>query len=131
MLFVCVHNAGRSRIAEAFFNDLARGRYRALSAGTSPAPAPHPEVVAAMEEVGVELDDSPGRLLTEDLASDARKIVTMGCSVEEACPALTLEVEDWGLDDPKGEPPERVAEIRDEIELRVRNLIGTLDRAGH
>lgn len=117
-------------MAEAFFNDLARGRYRALSAGTAPAPAPHPEVVAAMEEVGIELDDSPGRALTEDLALQARAIVTMGCSIDDACPGISLEAEDWGLDDPKGQAPEKVAEIRDEIELRVRNLIGKLDRAG-
>jgi arsenate reductase len=116
-------------MAEAFFNDLARGRYRARSAGTEPADRPHPEVVAAMADVGIELDESPGSLLTEDLASEAAKVVTMGCSVEEACPALTLDVEDWGLDDPKGERPEKVAEIRDEIELRVRNLIGKLDRS--
>lgn len=115
-------------MAEAFFNDLARGTYRAQSAGTEPAQRPHPEVVQAMADVGVDLDESPGRLLTEDMASEATKVITMGCSVEEACPALTLEVEDWALDDPKGQPPEKVAEIRDEIELRVRNLIGKLDR---
>ena len=115
-------------MAEAFFNDLARGRYRAESAGTMPADRPHPEVVAAMADVGIDLPDSPGRLLTDDLAEAAGKLITMGCSVEEACPALTLETEDWALEDPKGQPPEMVAEIRDDIELRVRNLIGRLDR---
>jgi arsenate reductase (thioredoxin) len=128
VVFVCVHNAGRSRMAEAFFNDLGKGRYRAESAGTMPADHPHPEVVEAMAEVGLDVDPGPGRLLTEDLAEAATHVVTMGCAVEDACPALTLEVEDWGLDDPKGQSPERVAEIRDEIELRVRNLIGRLDR---
>jgi arsenate reductase (thioredoxin) len=128
VLFVCVHNAGRSRMAEAFFNQLSHGRYRAQSAGTIPADHPHPEVVTAMAEVGIDIDDDPGRLLTEDLATAARKVITMGCSIEDACPALTLETEDWGLDDPKGQPPEKVAEIRDQIELRVRNLIGKLDR---
>jgi len=117
-------------MAEAFFNDLARGSYHARSAGTMPAQHAHPEVVEAMAEVGIDIDDGPGRLLTEDIASDAGKIVTMGCSVQDACPALTLEVEDWALEDPKGQPPEKVAEIRDMIELRVRNLIGKLDRAG-
>ena len=115
-------------MAEAFFNDLARGSYVARSAGTMPADRPHPEVVEAMAEIGIAIDDGPGRLLTEEIASEARKVITMGCSIEEACPALTLETEDWGLDDPKGQPPEKVAEIRDEIELRVRNLIGKLDR---
>ena len=128
VVFVCVHNAGRSRIAEAFFNELARGRFHAASAGTMPAEHPHPEVVAAMAEVGIELPDVPGRLLTEDLAESAAKLVTMGCNVEDACPALTLETEDWELDDPAGKPTEEVAAIRDDIERRVRNLIGRLDR---
>jgi arsenate reductase (thioredoxin) len=128
VVFVCVHNAGRSRIAEAFFNELARGRFHAASAGTAPAEHPHPEVVAAMAEVDIELPDVPGRLLTEDLAESASKLVTMGCNVEDACPALTLETEDWELDDPAGKPAEEVAAIRDDIERRVRNLIGRLDR---
>jgi arsenate reductase len=115
-------------MAEAFFNDLARGRFRAESAGTQPAERVHPEVIDAMTEIGIELDDGAGRMLTEGLAEDAGKIVTMGCSIQDACPALTLEVEDWGLDDPKGQTAEKVADIRDEIELRVRNLIGRLDR---
>jgi arsenate reductase len=118
-------------MAEAFFNDLARGRYTAMSAGTEPARAPHPEVVEAMAEIGVEIDEGPGRLLTEEDAGHARVVVTMGCSIEEACPALTVPVEDWGLEDPKGQPAERVAEIRDEIELRVRNMIGRFDRPDH
>jgi arsenate reductase len=128
VIFVCVHNAGRSRIAEAFFNELARGRFHAVSAGTTPADHPHPEVVDAMTEVGIDLPDTPGRLLTEDLAEGASKIVTMGCNVEDACPALTVETEDWALDDPAGKGPEEVAAIRDEIEMRVRNLIGRLGR---
>ena len=128
VIFVCVHNAGRSRIAEAFFNDLARGRFHAASAGTVPADHPHPEVVAAMAEVGIDVPDVPGRLLTEELAETAGTIVTMGCNVEDACPALTVETEDWGLDDPAGKSVEEVAEIRDDIERRVRNLIGRLDR---
>lgn len=128
VVFVCVHNAGRSRMAEAFFNDLARGRYHAASAGTMPAEHAHPEVVESMAEIGIELVDGPGRMLTDELAESARHVVTMGCNVADACPALTLEVEDWGLEDPAGLPPEQVAEIRDEIERRVRNLIGRLDR---
>jgi arsenate reductase len=128
VLFVCVHNAGRSRMAEAFFNQLARGRYRALSAGTEPSPHPHPEVVEAMEEVGVSIEDRPGILLTQDMADRAHRIVGMGCAVEEACPALRVPLEDWDLDDPKGRLPEEVAAIRDLIEVRVRNLIAQLDR---
>ena len=128
VLFVCVHNAGRSRMAEAFFNELARGRYRGTSAGTEPAPRPHPEVVTAMNEVGIELEQRAGTMLTQDLADEAMRVIGMGCAVEEACPALRVPLEDWELEDPKGRSPEQVAEIRDEIERRVRNLIAQLDR---
>lgn len=115
-------------MAEAFFNDLARGRYVAASAGTEPADAPHPEVVESMAEIGIELDPRPGRLVTEELVGSARAVVSMGCSVQDACPALELDVEDWDLDDPAGQARDEVAAIRDEIERRVRNLIGRLDR---
>lgn len=128
VLFVCVHNAGRSRMAEAFFNEMAGDRYRGLSAGTEPAERPHPEVVKAMAEVGVEIPDSPGTLLTQELADGAVRVIGMGCAVEEACPALRVPLEDWELDDPKGKSPDEVGEIRDMIELRVRNLIGKLQR---
>ena len=128
VLFVCVHNAGRSRMAEAFFNQLAGDRYRGISAGTEPADRPHPEVVAAMEEVHLRIEDRPGTMLTQEMADDALLVVGMGCAVEEACPALRVPLEDWELDDPKGKPPEEVAEIRDTIEMRVRNLVARLDR---
>jgi arsenate reductase len=128
VLFVCVHNAGRSRMAEAFFNELARGRYLGLSAGTDPAPAPHPEVVKAMADAGVPIDEGPGRLLDPNLAESAIRVIGMGCAVEEACPALTTPLEDWDLPDPKGRSLEEVASIRDEIERRVRNLISELDK---
>lgn len=128
VLFVCVHNAGRSRMAEAFFNDLARGRYRGLSAGTDPAPHPHPEVVETMQEAGVPLDDGPGRRLTQEMTDGAVRVVGMGCDVEAACPALQTPLDDWQLDDPKGRSSDEVAEIRDEIERRVRNLIAQLDK---
>lgn len=129
VLFVCVHNAGRSRMAEAFFNKLAHS-HRALSAGTQPAPHPHPEVVAAMRAAGVTIEDTPGRMLTQELVDIAVLVIGMGCAVEEACPALRTPLEDWALDDPKGRSPEDVAMIRDLIELRVRNLIGKLGREG-
>jgi arsenate reductase (thioredoxin) len=128
VLFVCVHNAGRSRMAEAFFNDLAGDRYEGLSAGTEPAPAPHAEVVETMREVGLELEDRPGTMLTREVADAAVRVIGMGCAVEEACPALTVPLEDWELPDPKGKSAEEVAEIRDRIELKVRNLVAQLDR---
>lgn len=130
VLFVCVHNAGRSRMAEAFFNQLAGDRYKGVSAGTEPASKPHPEVMTAMEEVHLPLEERPGTLLTQQMADDAVMVIGMGCAVEEACPALRTPLEDWKLDDPKGKSPEEVAEIRDLIEMRVRNLVARLDREG-
>lgn len=128
VLFVCVHNAGRSRMAEAFFNHMTDGTYRAVSAGTIPAEHPHPEVVETMAARGIPIEDRPGTLLTQELADDSERVIGMGCAVEEACPALRVPLEDWGLDDPKGKSREEVEAIRDQIELRVRNLIGRLAR---
>ncbi len=128
VLFVCVHNAGRSRMAEAFLNSLAGDRYRGISAGTEPAERPHPEVVQAMADVHVPIEERPGTMLTQEMADEAVMVIGMGCAVEEACPALRVPLEDWALDDPKGKPPEEVAEIRDLIEMRVRNLVAKLDR---
>jgi protein-tyrosine-phosphatase len=128
VLFVCVHNAGRSRMAEAFFNQLAGDRYQGLSAGTEPAGKPHDEVMEAMAEVHLPIEDRPGTLLTQEMADAALLVVGMGCDVEAACPALRVPLEDWKLDDPKGKPAEEVAEIRDTIEMRVRNLVARLDR---
>jgi arsenate reductase (thioredoxin) len=127
VLFVCVHNAGRSRMAAAYLNELAGDRYLGVSAGTEPADHPHPGVVAAMAQVGITIDDTPGRLLTQAMADDALRVVGMGCAVEEACPALRVPLEDWGLDDPKGGSPEQVRAIREEIRRRVSVLIAELD----
>jgi arsenate reductase len=128
VLFVCVHNAGRSVMAEALFNRLADGSTRAVSAGTEPTYRPHPEVIQAMLETGVDVSDHAGRLLTDDMVRGASRVITMGCAVDEqACPAIRYAgVEDWGLDDPKGQPIERVRETRDEIERRVRLLLDDL-----
>jgi len=126
ILFVCVHNAGRSRMAEAFFNELAGDGYRAVSAGTEPATAAHPEVVEAMARRGIPLRDGPGSLLTGEMADQAERVVGMGCNVEEACPALRVPLEDWELEDPKGKGRAGVDRIRDEIERRVKALIEQL-----
>ena len=128
VLFVCVHNAGRSRMAEALFNQMAGDRYEGRSAGTEPADHPHPEVVRAMAEVDIELDGGPGTMLTQEMTDESVKVIGMGCAVEEACPALRVPLEDWDLDDPKGRSDEEVAESRDRIEMKVRNLIAQLDR---
>jgi arsenate reductase (thioredoxin) len=127
ILFVCVHNAGRSVMAEAFLERVAGDRYQARSAGTDPADRPHPEVMSAMREVGIELDSSSGRLLTQEMADGADLVIGMGCAVEEACPALTVPLEDWALDDPKGKSPEEVAAIRDQVSARVDELVARLD----
>ena len=128
VLFVCVHNAGRSRMAEAFFTHLAGERYQGASAGTQPAPAPHPEVVESMATRGIPIADGPGQLLTMEIAERAARVIGMGCAVEEACPALRVPLEDWKLDDPKGKSRAEVDAIRDDIESRVRALISELDR---
>src|SRR5207247_599900 len=121
--------AGRSVMAEAMFNRLADGRAGAMSAGTEPQGAPHPEVVEAMREVGFDVSSHRGLMLTDDMVASADRVITMGCAVDEAaCPAiLYADVEDWGLPDPKGQPPERVRETRDEISRRVDDLVRSLD----
>jgi arsenate reductase (thioredoxin) len=124
VLFACVHNAGRSQMAAAWFNQLADpSKARALSAGTEPGAGVHPEVVAAMAEVGIDLAGISPRRLTDELASDAARLVTMGCG--EACPVVPgLPREDWPLEDPKGKPLARVREIRDEARSLVVALLG-------
>jgi arsenate reductase len=125
VLFACVHNAGRSQMAAAFFNRLADDtKARAISAGTEPGAAVHPEVVEAMREVGVDLSTARPRHLTPELASRAALLVTMGCG--EACPFVPgLAREDWNLPDPKGQPAGRVRAIRDEVRAHVERLIAT------
>jgi len=123
ILFACVHNAGRSQMAAAWFNRLAdQSKVRAISAGTQPGARVHPEVVAAMREVGIDLADATPALLTPELARPATMLITMGCGDE--CPVVPGATrEDWPLDDPKGKPIEVVRAIRDDIRERVRALI--------
>jgi arsenate reductase len=123
VLFACVHNAGRSQMAAALFNQLADpAKARAISAGTEPGNHVHAEVVQAMLELGVDLSAVAPQKLTRELASTASLLVTMGCG--EACPVVPgLERDDWPLEDPKGKPVERVREIRAEIAERVRGLL--------
>lgn len=127
VLFACVHNAGRSQMAAALFNALARdGELIARSAGTRPAERVHPVVVEVMREVGIDLSGAAPALLTPAMARQAVLLVTMGC--EESCPAVPgLRHEDWPVDDPKGQSLERVRAIREEIAARVAVLI---DREG-
>jgi arsenate reductase (thioredoxin) len=123
VIFACVHNAGRSQMAAAFFNQLADpNQARAISAGTQPADRVHPEVLQTMREVGVDLSTARPQKLTTEIAAGARHLVTMGCG--EECPFLPgLKVQDWPLEDPKGKPVERVREIRDDVRRRVKEMI--------
>ena len=125
VIFACVHNAGRSQMAAAFFNHLADpNKAEALSAGTQPGARVHPEVLLTMREVGIDLSKATPQKLTAELAAGARHLVTMGCG--EECPFLPgLEIQDWPLEDPKGKPVERVREIRDEVRRRVEEMIDT------
>jgi protein-tyrosine-phosphatase len=121
ILFVCVHNAGRSVMAEAFAH---RNNIDAMSAGTEPSGPPHPEVIQVMKEIGIDVSGHSGRALTDEMVEKADRVITMGCAVDSAaCPAiLYANTEDWGLDDPKGKPLDEVRRIRDEIRARVDAL---------
>ena len=122
VIFACVHNAGRSQMAAAFFNQLVDPSLaRAVSSGTHPGERVHPEVVAAMREVGIDLSDAKPRKLTQELAEGAQLLVTMGCGDE--CPVVPgLRRDDWPLQDPKGQSVEQVRKIRDDIRARVEKL---------
>lgn len=127
VIFACIHNAGRSQMAAAWFNALADAtKARAISAGTDPGTRVHPEVLEAMREVGIDLAGRTPQKLTDDLARGAQMLITMGCG--EQCPVVPgLRRDDWPLEDPKGKPVERVREIRDDVRARVAAL---LDREG-
>jgi len=123
VLFVCVGNAGRSQMAEAFFNHLAQGKARATSSGTNPASAVSPTVIQAMNEVGIDISSNRPKKLTVEMLDKADKVITMGCGAENVCPATFVETEDWELEDPKGQSIEKIREIRDQIKTRVEKLI--------
>ena len=126
VLFVCRQNAGRSQMSEALFAEAAAGRHEAESAGTTPAEAVHPEVIAAMRELGVDLADRVPQRLTDELAARADVVVTMGCG--DACPYIPgKRYIDWELEDPSGRSPGEVRRIRDDITARVRALAAELD----
>lgn len=127
VLFVCVHNAGRSQMAEAFFNQLAAARHlpvQAESAGTKPAERVNPMVDEAMREVGIGLQGTKPKRLTNAMIQQANRVITMGCAPDaSSCPAIFVaNVEDWALPDPAGKPLPEVRRIRDEIRRRVAEL---------
>jgi arsenate reductase (thioredoxin) len=127
VLFVCVHNAGRSQMAEAFVNHFAKARgldVVGVSAGTVAGTQINPVAVEVMNELGISMEGQSPKQLTQELADSADKKITMGCGVDaDACPARIFFTEDWGLDDPKGQPIEKVREIRDQIKERVEKLL--------
>jgi protein-tyrosine-phosphatase len=126
VLFVCLHNAGRSQMSQALFQRAANGRHTSLSAGTTPGDRVHPEVVTVMRELGIDLADRNPQPLTRELAQQADVIVTMGCG--DQCPYIPgKHYLDWDLPDPQGQPLEKVRATRDEIAHRVTQLVQTLD----
>lgn len=125
LLFVCVHNAGRSQMAAAFARALSAGRVEAHSAGSAPAERVNPVAVEAMREVGIDLSGARPRRLADVRVEEADVVVTMGCG--DACPVVPgRRREDWALDDPAGQPLERVRAIRDAIRARVQALLESL-----
>jgi arsenate reductase (thioredoxin) len=125
VLFVCVHNAGRSQMAAAFLTRLAGERVEVRSAGSAPADALNPVVVAAMREVGIDIAAATPAILTADAVRTSDVVITMGCG--DACPVYPgTRYEDWRLDDPAGQELPAVRRIRDDIERRVGELVATL-----
>jgi arsenate reductase (thioredoxin) len=126
VLFVCLHNAGRSQMSASLFERDAAGRHRARSAGTTPGERVHPEVIHVMREIGIDLQERRPQLLTRELAEQADLIVTMGCG--DQCPYIPgKRYLDWDIPDPKGRPLADVRATRDEISRRVQSLLQALD----
>jgi arsenate reductase len=126
VLFVCLHNAGRSQMSQALFNQAAQGRHEGRSAGSTPGTAVHPRVVEVMDELGLDLRHETPKLLTREMAEWADVVVTMGCG--DACPYIPgKRYIDWELTDPKDQPIDAVRAVRSEIETRVSALVAELD----
>ena len=129
ILFVCIQNAGRSQMAEGFFRKYAPEGYEPLSAGTKPTSEINPIAIQAMKEVGIDISKQRPKDITEDMMRNSTKIVNMGCMEKDWCPtAFVPNLVDWGIEDSKGKSIEKVREIRDEIEQRVRELTVNLPK---
>jgi len=127
ILFVCVENAGRSQMAEGFFNKHAPRGYKAISAGTKPAGKINPLAAQAMKEIGMDITGQKSKIITDDVVGNSAKAINMGCMNRTECPLLFLNKPiEWAIDDPKGKSIEKVREIRDEIERRVKELAKNL-----
>jgi protein-tyrosine-phosphatase len=129
VLFVCVENAGRSQMAEGFFRRYIPRGYMTLSAGTKPSSEINPLAIEVMKEIGIDISNQKSKEITEDMMRNSTKIVNMGCMDKSFCPTLFIpNVIDWGIEDPKGKPIEKVREIRDDIDRRVRQLAAELTK---
>jgi arsenate reductase len=126
VLFICVGNSSRSQMAEALFNHLAAGHARAVSAGTQPARAIDPNAVAVMAELGIDISGQSPKALTQETVESATRVISLGCGVQESCPAWARPDEDWDLEDPYHQPVEVVRRIRDQIRARVEALLREL-----
>jgi protein-tyrosine-phosphatase len=125
VLFVCVHNAGRSQMAAGFMNHLGKGRVEVLSAGSAPKDSINPVAVEAMAEIGIDISNNTPKILTPEAVQQSDAVITMGCG--DACPFYPgKRYEDWVLEDPAGQGIESVRVIRDEIKVRVENLLAEL-----
>ena len=130
ILFVCVENAGRSQMAEAFFRKYLPAGFEPVSAGTMPAARINPTVAQAMKEIGVDIEKNSPKNVSQQMIDEAETAVNMGCMDKESCPALFLrDVTDWQIEDPKGKPIEEIRKIRDQIEQRVKELVLQLGKS--
>ena len=128
ILFVCIENAGRSQIAEAFFKCLVSGRFNVSSAGTTPSSQLNPIVVQVMSEIGIDITKQMPKLLSDSMIENSYKIVSMGCIDKEMCPSLyAKDIIDWNIPDPKEKSLDEVREIREMIKYQVMRLVETLD----
>lgn len=125
VLFVCVENACRSQMADAFFNKLASGKAIAMSAGTKPSNMVNSKAIKVMKEIGVDMDKQKPKLLTQEMIENADKLITMGCEAD-FCPVPSLKTEDWKIEDPSGKSIEKFREVRDKIRQKVEKLIEEL-----
>ena len=130
ILFVCVENAGRSQIAEAFFRKYMPKGFEVISAGTKPSVQVNPTVLQAMKEIGIDIENQTPKLISKQIISESEKTINMGCMDKESCPALFMnDVLDWQIPDPKGKSIEEVRKIRDEIETKIVTLIKSLQES--
>ena len=128
ILFVCVENAGRSQMAEAFFKKYAKNQFNVISAGTSPSSHLNPVVVSVMNELGIDLENQKPQLLSSSMIENSNKTVNMGCMDKESCPSLFVkDVDDWNIEDPKGKSIEDVRKIRDQIKNDVLSLLNSIE----